>query len=72
MGAIANSLLFEADGEPVLVLTSGAHRVDTAAVAERIGVARLKRADPDFVSFAASLRAAIGQQQTVEPEGVLV
>ena len=49
VGAIANSLLFEADGEPVLVLTSGAHRVDTVAVAERIGVARLERADPDFV-----------------------
>ncbi len=26
-----------------------AHRVDTAAVAARIGVTRLKRADPDFV-----------------------
>ncbi len=30
VGAIANSLLFDADGSPVLVLTSGAHRVDTA------------------------------------------
>src|SRR4029079_915746 len=49
VGAIANSLLFDAEGEPVLILTSGAHRVDTAAVAERIGVTRLKRADPDFV-----------------------
>ena len=33
VGAIANSLLFDADGSPVLVLTSGAHRVDTAKVA---------------------------------------
>jgi prolyl-tRNA editing enzyme YbaK/EbsC (Cys-tRNA(Pro) deacylase) len=49
VGAIANSLLFDGDGEPALVLTSGAHRVDTSAVAERIGVGRLKRADPDFV-----------------------
>ncbi len=49
VGAIANSLLFNAEGEPVLILTSGAHRVDTAATAERIGVARLRRADPDFV-----------------------
>ena len=38
VGAIANSLLFDADGPPVLILTSGAHRVDTDAVAERIGV----------------------------------
>ena len=30
VGAIANSLLFDADGSPVLILTSGAHRVDTA------------------------------------------
>ena len=49
VGAIANSLLFDAVGEPVLILTSGAHRVDTTAVAERIGVGRLKRADADFV-----------------------
>ncbi len=48
-GAIANSLLFDADGAPVLVLTSGAHRVDTAKVAASIGVARLRRASPEFV-----------------------
>ena len=35
VGAIANSLLFDADGTPVLILTSGAHRVDTAATAAR-------------------------------------
>ena len=33
VGAIANSLLFDADGTPVLILTSGSHRVDTAATA---------------------------------------
>ena len=34
VGAIANSLVFAtAEDEPVLVLTSGAHRVDTAKVA---------------------------------------
>jgi prolyl-tRNA editing enzyme YbaK/EbsC (Cys-tRNA(Pro) deacylase) len=49
VGAIANSLLFEADGRPVLLLTSGAHRVDTAATAARIGVPALRRAKPDFV-----------------------
>lgn len=49
VGAIANSLLFEAGGEPVLVLTSGAHRVDTAKVAAVIGVQRLRRATPEFV-----------------------
>ncbi len=49
VGAIANSLLFDAAGSPVLILTSGAHRVDTVAVAERIGVTGLKRAKPEFV-----------------------
>ena len=38
VGAIANSLLFDADGAPVLMLTSGAHRVDTAKVAADLGV----------------------------------
>ena len=49
VGAIANSLVFNADGAPLLVLTSGAHRVDTARVAALVGAASVKRADPDFV-----------------------
>ncbi|WP_244927571.1 YbaK/EbsC family protein [Nocardioides sp. W7] len=49
VGAIANSLLFDAGGRPVLILTSGAHRVDTSKVADSIGVEALKRAKPEFV-----------------------
>jgi prolyl-tRNA editing enzyme YbaK/EbsC (Cys-tRNA(Pro) deacylase) len=49
VGQIANSLIFDADGEPLLVLTSGAHRVDTAKVAADLGVAKLRRATPEFV-----------------------
>src|SRR3954470_17712133 len=49
VGAIANSLLFDTGDGPALILTSGAHRVDTSATAERIGVPTLKRAAPDFV-----------------------
>lgn len=49
VGAIANSLLFDAGEQPVLILTSGSHRVDTTATADRIGVPALKRASPDFV-----------------------
>jgi prolyl-tRNA editing enzyme YbaK/EbsC (Cys-tRNA(Pro) deacylase) len=49
VGQIANSLIFDADGEPLLVLTSGAHRVDTVKVAAELGVGKLKRATPDFV-----------------------
>jgi prolyl-tRNA editing enzyme YbaK/EbsC (Cys-tRNA(Pro) deacylase) len=49
MGAIVNSLIFEADGLPVLILTSGAHQVDTAKVAKRLAVKRLGKASPEFV-----------------------
>ncbi len=59
VGAIANSLLFrvpapdprapDTPDEPLLLLTSGAHRVDTAKVAAEIGVPALFRATPDFV-----------------------
>jgi prolyl-tRNA editing enzyme YbaK/EbsC (Cys-tRNA(Pro) deacylase) len=56
VGAIANSLVFAtAQDEPLLVLTSGAHRVDTAKVAALVGTERLKRATPEFV------KAATGQ-----------
>lgn len=49
VGAIANSLLFDADGSPVLILTSGAHRVDVGKAAAAVGVSALKRAAPEFV-----------------------
>jgi prolyl-tRNA editing enzyme YbaK/EbsC (Cys-tRNA(Pro) deacylase) len=44
-----------ADGRPILVMISGAHRVDTAALAGRIGKKRIVRADADEV------RTATGQ-----------
>jgi prolyl-tRNA editing enzyme YbaK/EbsC (Cys-tRNA(Pro) deacylase) len=56
VGAIANSLVFDADGGPLLVLTSGAHRVDTGKVAALVGARRVRRASPDFVL------AATGQE----------
>jgi prolyl-tRNA editing enzyme YbaK/EbsC (Cys-tRNA(Pro) deacylase) len=64
VGQIASSLLFRtvpvvdpwhgrhelvAPGEPLLVLTSGAHRVDTHKVADLLGVAGLERAAPEDV-----------------------
>lgn len=48
VGAIANSLLFDAGGAPVLLLTSGAHRVDVAKVAREQGLPALDRATPAF------------------------
>lgn len=55
VGAIANSLVFRCDDAPLLVMTSGAHRVDTAALAERLGRGRITRATPEQV------REATGQ-----------
>jgi prolyl-tRNA editing enzyme YbaK/EbsC (Cys-tRNA(Pro) deacylase) len=49
VGAIANSLLFDADGSAVLILTSGAHRVDVDKVTATLGVESLRRAKPEFV-----------------------
>ena len=49
MGAIANSLLFDSAGTPVLILTSGAHRVDTARVCATLDLTSLDRARPEFV-----------------------
>ena len=55
VGAIANSLVFWSDDEPLLVMTSGAHRVDTKALAARLGRASITRASVDQV------REATGQ-----------
>jgi len=58
VGAIANSLLFAASESddrppvPILILTSGAHRVDQELVAAAIGVRELRRAKPEFVKEA--------------------
>lgn len=49
---ICNSLVFAAPGEAVLLLTSGAHRVDTALAAAALGVASLGRATPELVRAA--------------------
>jgi len=55
VGAIANSLVFWSDGGPLPVMTSGAHRVDTHALAARLGRERIQRATPEQV------REATGQ-----------
>jgi prolyl-tRNA editing enzyme YbaK/EbsC (Cys-tRNA(Pro) deacylase) len=74
---IANSLVFAvADAaapqgrRALLVLTSGAHRVDTVRVAELLGVPKLERADPDFVrarsGFAIGGVAPVGHPEAIQ------
>jgi prolyl-tRNA editing enzyme YbaK/EbsC (Cys-tRNA(Pro) deacylase) len=67
VGAIANSLVFWSDGEPLLVMTSGAHRVDTAALAERIGRESIRRASAEQVRGATG-QAIGGVAPTGHPE----
>ena len=50
VGQIASSILFKLpDDSPLLVITSGRHRVDTDLVATKLGVASLSRVDADYV-----------------------
>jgi prolyl-tRNA editing enzyme YbaK/EbsC (Cys-tRNA(Pro) deacylase) len=49
VGAIANSLVFAADGDALLILASGAHRVHTGRLARRLGTGKIRQADPGFV-----------------------
>ena len=49
VGQVANSLIFDADGEPLLVLTSGQHKADTHRLAELVGAHSVHRPNADFV-----------------------
>lgn len=50
VGQIASSLIFRLpDGSPILIITSGRHRVDTDLVARTLGVTHLDRADANYV-----------------------
>lgn len=53
VGQVASSIVFKLpSGNPLLVITSGRHRVDTERVAKNLGVEKLHRADADFVKNA--------------------
>ena len=49
VGQIASSLIFMADGEPVLVISSGGHRVDTMQLAAILEVNAIDKASADQV-----------------------
>jgi prolyl-tRNA editing enzyme YbaK/EbsC (Cys-tRNA(Pro) deacylase) len=49
---IVKSLVFVADEAPVLVLTSGANRVDVGRLAALVGASEVRRASPDEVRTA--------------------
>ena len=51
-GEIAKSIVFVADGDPVVCVASGRHRVDTDKVAEALDVAEVRQAQADEVRAA--------------------
>ena len=50
VGQIASSLIFTLpSGNPLLIITSGRHRVDTELVAKNLNIVELGRADANYV-----------------------
>lgn len=49
---IAKSIVFVADGDPVVCVTSGCHRVDTGKVADALDVAEVRQAGAEEVRAA--------------------
>lgn len=75
VGQVASSIVFKLpSGNPLLVITSGRHRVDTELVAKNLGVERLHRADADFIKNASGF--SIGGVSPVgwvnKPEIILI
>ena len=75
VGQVASSIVFKLpSGNPLLVITSGRHRVDTELVAKKLGVEKLHRADADFVKNASGF--SIGGVSPVgwvnKPEIILI
>jgi prolyl-tRNA editing enzyme YbaK/EbsC (Cys-tRNA(Pro) deacylase) len=74
VGQIASSIVFSIP-QPLLIITSGRHRVDTELVSKAAGLPKLGRADADFVraksGFAiggVSPVAWLADQQTYQPQ----
>lgn len=69
VGQIVKSLVFMADGEPVLALTSGANRVDPARLATLLGATEVRRATPEearaATGFAVGGTPPFGHPRTV-------
>ncbi|MET3920782.1 YbaK/EbsC family protein [Arthrobacter sp. UYEF20] len=49
VAAITNSLVFDVGGTPLLILASGAAKVDVRKVAAQLGTGKIRRATPEFV-----------------------
>lgn len=75
VGQVASSIVFKLpDATPLLIITSGRHRVDAETVAKNLNVEKLHRADADFVrehsGFAIGGVSPLGW--TSKPEIILI
>jgi prolyl-tRNA editing enzyme YbaK/EbsC (Cys-tRNA(Pro) deacylase) len=70
VGQIAKSLVFVAGEQPVLVVASGADRVDEARLSVQLGVGPIKRADANIVRQATGY--PIGGVSPVDLDGGLI
>jgi prolyl-tRNA editing enzyme YbaK/EbsC (Cys-tRNA(Pro) deacylase) len=71
VGQIAKSLVFVADGRPVLAVLSGDDRLDTTLLARHLGAGRVERADADTVRAATGFPIG-GVSPVANPEGLRV
>ncbi len=71
LGQIAKSIVFVADGVPVLAIVAGDRRGDAAAIGVETGAARVRLADPDAVQRATGY--TVGSVSPFDlPEGLMV
>jgi prolyl-tRNA editing enzyme YbaK/EbsC (Cys-tRNA(Pro) deacylase) len=68
---IAKTLVFLADGEPVVIVAGGASRVDTDRLAAEMGAAAITKADADAVRSATGYPIG-GVSPVGLPEGLVV
>lgn len=74
VGQVASSIVFKLPcGNPLLVITSGRHRVDIDRVAKNLGVEKLHRADADFVKDASGFSiGGVSPLGWVSPATILI
>ncbi len=74
VGQVASSIVFKLpDGSPLLVITSGRHRVNTELVATNLGVTKLHRADADYVKSVSGFSiGGVSPLAWIQPATVLI
>ena len=74
VGQIASSLIFRLpSGNPLLIITSGRHRVDIALVAKNLGIAELGRADANYVKEVSGYSVGgVSPLGWVSPPGIIL